>query len=66
MGIATVIFGIYIGRTQITEEQYPFLMKSIQVAFAVFTILCFVGIFASMIRGKLRDGNKMQSNLGEG
>jgi EmrB/QacA subfamily drug resistance transporter len=66
MGIATVIFGIYIGRTQISEEQYPFLMKSIQVAFVVFTILCFVGIFASMIRGKLRDGSKMQGNLGEG
>ena len=65
MGIATVIFRIYIGRNQITEEQYPFLMKSIQVAFVVFMILCFVGIFASMIRGKLRDGSKIQSNLGE-
>jgi len=62
MGIATVIFRIYIGRTQITEEQYPFLMKSIQVAFVVFTILCFVGIFASMVRGKLRNGSKIQSN----
>ncbi len=62
MGIATVIFRIYIGRVQITEEQYPFLMKSIQVAFVVFTILCFAGIFASMVRGKLRDGRKIQTN----
>ncbi|MDB9822836.1 MFS transporter [Deltaproteobacteria bacterium] len=55
MGIATVIFSIFIGRTQITEEQYPFLMKSIVVAFIVFTFLCFGGIFASLVRGKVRN-----------
>ena len=55
MGIATVIFSIFIGRTQITEEQYPFLMKSIVIAFIVFTLLCFGGIFASMVRGKVRN-----------
>ena len=62
MGIATLIFRIYIGRVQITEEQYPFLMKSIQVAFVVFTICCFMGIFASMVRGKLRNGKKIQAD----
>jgi MFS family permease len=56
MGIATVIFSIFIGRTQITEEQHPFLMKSIVTAFIIFTILCFGGIFASMVRGKTKRG----------
>ena len=54
MGIATVLFSIFIGRVQITAEQYPLLLKSIMVAFIIFTILCFGGIFASIVRGKLR------------
>jgi EmrB/QacA subfamily drug resistance transporter len=69
MGIATVIFSILIGRTEITEDQYPFLMKSIVIAFIIFTVLCFGGVFASMVRGKVRPGvddkrtlNNLQSN----
>jgi len=52
MGISTVIFSILIGRIQITQEQYPLLMKSIVAAFIIFTAFCFIGIFASMARGK--------------
>ena len=54
MGIATVLFSIFIGRIQITPEQYPLLIKSIMVAFTIFTLLCFGGIFASIVRGKMR------------
>ncbi len=54
MGIATVIFSILIGRTEITEDEHPFLMKSIVVALIIFTVLCFAGVFASMVRGKVR------------
>jgi len=54
MGISTVIFSIFIGRTQIGVEQYPQLIKSISVAFIIFTLFCLGGIFASMARGKLR------------
>lgn len=56
MGIATVLFSIFIGRIQITPEHYPLLMKSIMVAFIIFTLLCFGGIFSSIVRGKLRRG----------
>lgn len=52
MGISTVIFSLLIGRVQITQDQYPSLMKSIVVAFVIFTVFCLVGIFASMARGK--------------
>jgi MFS family permease len=44
-----------IGRVQITPEYYPSLMRSIVVAFIIFTALCFVGIFASMARGKRKN-----------
>ena len=54
MGIATVIFTLYLGRVQITVANYPLFIKSVKVAFAVFAILCFGGIFSSMVRGKLR------------
>lgn len=52
MGISTVLFSIIIGRVQITPQQYPLLMKSITIAFIIFTLLCFIGVFASLVRGK--------------
>ncbi len=52
MGLALLIFAVYIGRVEITPAQYPALLTSIQIAFIAFTILCFIGIFASLKRGK--------------
>jgi EmrB/QacA subfamily drug resistance transporter len=54
LGIAMLIFAIYIGRVRITPEYYPLFLKSAKAAFAVFSALCFVGIFASLARGKVR------------
>jgi MFS family permease len=56
MGVATLIFTVYLGRVQITVEYYPVFMKCVKVAFIIFAILCFGGIFSSMVRGKLRPG----------
>lgn len=61
MGIALLIFAVYIGRVEITPTQYPALLTSIQTAFIVFTILCFIGIFASFRRGK-RTSNSETTN----
>ena len=54
MGIAMLIFAIYIGRVEITPEYYPVFVKSLKIAFVIFTALCFGGIFASLARGKMR------------
>ena len=54
MGIAMLIFALYIGKVQITAAQHPLFLKSIQVAFLVFTLLCLLGILASLARGRLR------------
>jgi EmrB/QacA subfamily drug resistance transporter len=51
MGIATLIFALYLGQVAIAPEVYPQFMASLKPAFAVFTVLCFVGIFASLARG---------------
>jgi EmrB/QacA subfamily drug resistance transporter len=54
MGIATLIFAIYIGKVQITPEYYPAFLTSLKTAFIIFAVLCFGGIFASLARGKAR------------
>ena len=54
MGIATLIFALFIGRAQITPEYYPALIKSVRVALMVFAGLCGVGIYFSLYRGRLR------------
>jgi EmrB/QacA subfamily drug resistance transporter len=52
MGMATVVFALIIGRVEINEASYPALVKSMGILFTSFSILCFGGIFASMVRGK--------------
>jgi len=54
MGMATVVFALLIGRVEISETNYPALIKSIRILFFLFSTLCFGGIFASMVRGKTR------------
>jgi MFS family permease len=58
MGIAMLLFALYLGRIEITPEYYPLFLASAQTAFAVFSVLCVGGIFASLARGKVRqDGS---------
>ncbi len=52
MGIAMMLFAYYIGQKSIAPSNLPQLLKSIQMAFAVFAVLCFFGVFASLARGK--------------
>lgn len=60
MGIATLIFAIFIGRSQITIENSIEFLRSMHVAFIVFSLLCFAGIFASLIRGNIARNSLMQ------
>jgi EmrB/QacA subfamily drug resistance transporter len=54
MGIATLVFALFIGRAQITPEYYPQLIKSIKVLFIISSGLCIGGIYFSLYRGRLR------------
>lgn len=62
MGIATVLFALFLGRVQITPEYHPALIRSIQTAFGVFALLCLGGVFASLVRGKLRADKECSRN----
>jgi len=60
MGITVLIFSRYIGKVQITPKYYPAFLKCTKMAFTLFTVLCLGGIFASFVRGKVR--NKFQTS----
>jgi EmrB/QacA subfamily drug resistance transporter len=52
MGIAMLIFSVVIGKVEITPEYYDRFLVSTRIAFTVFSILCFLGVFASLARGR--------------
>jgi MFS family permease len=54
MGIVMLIFSLIMGKVEIAPENYPSLLASAKLAFTIFAILCFGGIFASLARGKVR------------
>jgi EmrB/QacA subfamily drug resistance transporter len=53
MGIVIVIFSLFIGSAKISPANQDAFLVSARTAFIFFSILCFVGIFASLSRGKI-------------
>jgi len=58
MGLASVMFAIYMGPENITPDLYPIFIKSVDTAFTLFCIICVLGIYPSMARGKILSGIK--------
>ncbi len=54
MSFAMMVFSLYLGPVEIAPQFYPQFLAAVKVAFAVFSALCLVGIFASLARGRLR------------
>jgi EmrB/QacA subfamily drug resistance transporter len=52
MGIAMMILAVYIGKQAITVKVYPGLFAGMRTGFIIFSILCILGIFASLARNK--------------
>jgi len=52
MGIATLILQIFLGNRAISAEHSVEFMTSMRATFLIFVILCIVGVFASLARGK--------------
>jgi len=55
MGIVIVIFALLIGKSVITPEHNENFMHSLRIAFIIFSILSFIGIFTSLSRGKIHN-----------
>ena len=54
MAITMVVFAIFIGREPISPTNYDQFLRSLRVAFLIFSTLCTVGILFSMLRGEVR------------
>jgi EmrB/QacA subfamily drug resistance transporter len=54
MAITMVVFAIFIGREPISPSNYDPFLKSVRVAFLIFSSLCTIGILFSMFRGQVR------------
>jgi MFS family permease len=54
MGIATLLFALFVGRVEITSQVYPQFLDAVRTAFVLFAALCALGILASLARGKVR------------
>ena len=52
MAIAAMAIHIFIGNESISQSNYPDFMQSVRVIFIVFAVLCTLGVFASLARGK--------------
>jgi EmrB/QacA subfamily drug resistance transporter len=56
LGVAMLLFALFIGPVQITPEVYPAFLAAMRTAFILFSALCVAGVFASLARGNVRNG----------
>jgi len=52
LGLATLMIHLFIGESHITPVQHPTFVTCVRLLFFIFAILCFIGVFASLARGK--------------
>ena len=57
LGIATMFIAVYVGNAEMSSELAHEFMKAFQPGFITFSLLCFLGVFASLARGSLRSKN---------
>jgi EmrB/QacA subfamily drug resistance transporter len=60
-GLATLLLSIFVGRHSIEAVDYPNLLTSIRVTFAIMAVLCIFGVGASLVgprRAKAREGSE--------
>jgi len=54
VGIAALLLAAYVGRQAVTPALHPAFLGAARSAFTVFAVLCVIGTFASLARGKVR------------
>jgi EmrB/QacA subfamily drug resistance transporter len=56
MGLATLVLAIVVGRHVIGPGDYPHLLTSVRISFAIFTVLCVLGVAASLVGPRAEEG----------
>jgi hypothetical protein len=64
IGVAILIFTLFIGTAEVTAAVSDRLRPAIRTAFVIFAATCFLGVFASMARGRLRQRETEPSSGG--
>jgi len=54
MGVATLVFSLFIGKASIVPANHALFLKSMRVSFIIFFLLCSTGVFFSLARGRVR------------
>lgn len=57
MGITMLVFAVILGNHPISTANHHLFLKSVKLIFSILSVLCLGGIFASLARGKMHDGN---------
>jgi EmrB/QacA subfamily drug resistance transporter len=52
LGIAMMLLALYMGNESIVPETYPSLISTMRTGFSIFSVLCILGIFASLARNR--------------
>lgn len=55
MGVALMLFAVFIGQKKITPEIYPEFMRSLHAGFLIFSVFCAAGAVASLARGRIHE-----------
>jgi MFS family permease len=53
LGLATMIIHIFIGESRVNMTNLSLFMQAVRTGFIVFTIICSIGVFASLAGGKI-------------
>jgi hypothetical protein len=53
MGIATLVFSIFIGKVRMNPVHFPLFLAGMKVSFVIFFGLCVCGVFFSLARGRV-------------
>jgi MFS family permease len=54
MGIVTVLLAVHVGHAVITAALHPRFLACARSSFMAFALLCLLGVFASLARGRIR------------
>lgn len=54
MAVVTMVIAMYVGHASFDASSAPSIMSSMHTSFWVFTVLCVLGVFASLARGQVR------------
>jgi len=55
LGLAMMLLGIFVGPVRLQPGSAPGLLPALRLGFVIFSLLCFLGIFASLARGRQED-----------